>query len=282
MMRPRKNHHSRWPLFAIGASAGAAVWSGWVGLGELVGFGVVHPLPGIADDFTINTAITLPIGVEAYAMYALSVATSGRDLPDRTRRYAWTSAVVSLVLGMGGQVAYHLMEASGMTSAPWQIVAAVSCLPVAVLGAASVLWHLASGADQDDDGQADERQVDDAPASELPAAADMADPVVEQQLVHVEHVPTPQPEPVHVEPEPLPEPVQSKPRPVDAPSKRRGSSDEEILAVIREVLASNPAAGRPAVMTALDEADVSCGTSRAGDLLRQEKAGGHPTLRAVV
>ena len=38
---------------------------------------VVHPLPGIGDGFTINTAITLPIGVETYAAYALRVWLSG-------------------------------------------------------------------------------------------------------------------------------------------------------------------------------------------------------------
>jgi len=133
----------RWPLLVIGASAGTAVWSGWVGLGELVGFGVVHPLPGIADGVTINTAITLPIGVEAYAMYALSVATSTAPITRGARRFAWTSSVGALALGMAGQVAYHLMAADRMTSAPWPIVAAVSCLPVVVLGFASVLWHLA-------------------------------------------------------------------------------------------------------------------------------------------
>src|SRR5215213_4866498 len=90
----------RWPLLATGASAGTATWSGWVGLGELTGFGVVHPLPGIWDDLTVNTAVTLPIGVEAYAMYALSVATSPRPLPARVRRYAWASSAGALVLGM--------------------------------------------------------------------------------------------------------------------------------------------------------------------------------------
>jgi hypothetical protein len=37
----------RWPLFLIAAPAAVAVRSGWVGLGELCGFGIIHPLPGI-------------------------------------------------------------------------------------------------------------------------------------------------------------------------------------------------------------------------------------------
>jgi hypothetical protein len=29
----------RWPLFLIAAPAAVAVWSGWVGLGQMCGFG---------------------------------------------------------------------------------------------------------------------------------------------------------------------------------------------------------------------------------------------------
>ncbi len=135
-------HRRRWPLLLIGAAAGTATWSGWVGLGQLTGFGVVHPLPGIWDGATLNTAITLPIGVEAYAVYALSVATDTRPLTTVGRRYAWASAGAALMLGMAGQIAYHLMDAKAVGAAPWWIVAMVSCLPVLVLGAASLLWHL--------------------------------------------------------------------------------------------------------------------------------------------
>ena len=39
----------RWPLFLIAAPAAVAVWSGWVGLGEMCGFGPVDLLPGIGD-----------------------------------------------------------------------------------------------------------------------------------------------------------------------------------------------------------------------------------------
>lgn len=141
---------ARWPLLIIGASAGAATWSGWVGLGGLTGFGIVKPLPGIFDSFAINTAITLPIGVEAYAVYALAVATSTKELTGRARRYAAWSAAGALILGMLGQAAFHLMAAAGWSVAPWWVVVLVSCMPVAVLGAASYLWHLASVGSPDD------------------------------------------------------------------------------------------------------------------------------------
>jgi hypothetical protein len=53
------------PLLIIALGAFVSIWAGWVGLGELAGFGPVRLLPGIADSFAINSAITLPLGVEA-------------------------------------------------------------------------------------------------------------------------------------------------------------------------------------------------------------------------
>jgi cytochrome bd-type quinol oxidase subunit 2 len=128
-------------VLLLALPAFVAVWSGWVGLGELTGFGVVHPLPGIADGFTINSAITLPIGVETYAAFALRVWLSGR-VPAKARRFAKVSALAALGLGALGQVAYHLLEAAGVTHAPWQITTVVACLPVAVLGMGAALAHL--------------------------------------------------------------------------------------------------------------------------------------------
>jgi hypothetical protein len=130
-----------WPVLLLALPAFVAVWSGWVGLGELTGFGLVHPLPGIADGFTINSAITLPIGVETYAAFALRVWLSGR-VPASARRFAKYSALSALALGALGQVAYHLLEAAGVTRAPWQITTVVACLPVAVLGMGAALAHL--------------------------------------------------------------------------------------------------------------------------------------------
>ncbi|MFF0874489.1 ABC transporter permease [Micromonospora aurantiaca (nom. illeg.)] len=130
-----------WPVVLLALPAFVAIWSGWVGLGGLTGFGVVHPLPGIWDSFSINSAITLPIGVETYGAYALYVWLSGR-VPERARRFAKWSAIASLLVGALGQVAYHLLEAAGVTAAPWWITTAVACLPVAVLGMGAALAHL--------------------------------------------------------------------------------------------------------------------------------------------
>lgn len=131
----------RWPLFLIASPAAIAVWSGWVGLGSMCGFGVVHPLPGILPGFQLNTAITLPVGVESYGAYALGAwLTPG--VPEAARRFARRSAVGALALGMLGQVIYHLLSAAHAIWPPWPVVVLVSCLPVVTLGFGAALTHL--------------------------------------------------------------------------------------------------------------------------------------------
>lgn len=135
----------RWPLILLALPAAVATWSGWVGLGHMTGFGVVQLLPGIWDALAINTAITLPIGVEAYAAFALSAWLNVHPaLSLSTRRFAKWSALASLGLGMLGQIAYHLLETGGYTVAPVWVTTAVSCLPVLVLGMGAGLGHMIS------------------------------------------------------------------------------------------------------------------------------------------
>ncbi len=132
-----------WPLLVLALPAAVAVWSGWVGIGQMTGFGQVHPLPGIWGSLHVDTAITLPVGVEAYAAYALRAWLSASPaVSARTRRFARASAIGSLLLGMAGQIAYHLLIQAGITKAPWGITTGVSCLPVLVLGMGAALAHL--------------------------------------------------------------------------------------------------------------------------------------------
>lgn len=142
--------HKPWPLFIIGLAAAVAVWSGWVGLGNMAGFGMVRPLPGIWDDLRINTTFVLPLSVEAYAAYALRVwvITSSRHM--RTQRFAKWSAIISMIIGAVAQVAYHLMAAAGLTHAPWPVVMLVATVPVVVLGLASALAKMVTN-DQNDE-----------------------------------------------------------------------------------------------------------------------------------
>jgi hypothetical protein len=132
-----------WPLLVLAAPAAVEVWSGWVGIAAKTGFGRVSLLPGLWPSLHLDTAITLPVGVEAYAAYALRAwLASGHAVSPRTRRFAKWSAICSFALGMVGQVAYHLLAQAGTTRAPWAITTIVSCLPVLVLGMGTTLAHM--------------------------------------------------------------------------------------------------------------------------------------------
>jgi len=142
-----------WPLLVLAVPAAAEVWSGWVGIAQKTGFGAVSLLPGIWSSLHLDTAVTLPVGVECYAAYALRAwLASGHAISDRTRRFARWSAICSFALGMAGQVAFHLMDQDHVTRAPWVITTLVSCLPVLVLGMGTALAHMlredAAAADQ--------------------------------------------------------------------------------------------------------------------------------------
>jgi hypothetical protein len=160
----------RWPLLLLAAPAAVSIWAGWVGLGTMAGFGLVHPLPGIADGFELNSAITLPIGVEAYSAYALGTWLTSRPMRRTARLFAAWSSGVALLLGLIGQVVYHVLTTTGHQTAPTPVVVFVACLPVLVLGAGATLHHLLGDpVDQD------------VPASEVTAqpAATEAAPVPE-------------------------------------------------------------------------------------------------------
>jgi hypothetical protein len=119
-----------------------AIWGGWVGLGRLTGFGPIHPLRGIWNDLQLDSAITLPIGLETSAAYALSIWLSDHVADPGARRFAKVSAITSLIAGAAGQIAYHLMTAYHVATAPWPVTTLVATLPVAVLGMGATLAHL--------------------------------------------------------------------------------------------------------------------------------------------
>jgi hypothetical protein len=119
------------------------VWSGWVGIAQKTGFGRVSPLPGIWPSLHLDTTVTLPVGVEAYAAYALRAwLDTSPAVSQRTRRFARRSAIFSFALGMAGQVAYHLLVQAGAARAPWLVTTIVSCLPVLVLAMGTALAHM--------------------------------------------------------------------------------------------------------------------------------------------
>jgi hypothetical protein len=50
-------------LLVLAVPAAVEVFSGWVGIAQMTGFGLVSPLPGIWPALHLDTAITLPVGV---------------------------------------------------------------------------------------------------------------------------------------------------------------------------------------------------------------------------
>jgi hypothetical protein len=145
-VRDRAGTIRSWPLVLLAFPAAAEVWSGWVGIAQKTGFGQVSPLPGIWPSLHLDTSITLPIGVEAYAAYALRAWLAGDHwISPRTRQFAKWSAIFSFTLGMAGQVAYHLLIQADQTRAPWAITTVVSCLPVLVLAMGTTLAHMLRG-----------------------------------------------------------------------------------------------------------------------------------------
>jgi hypothetical protein len=145
-VRDRARSVRSWPLVLLAFPAAAEVWSGWVGIAQKTGFGLVSPLPGIWSSLHLDTTITLPVGVEAYAAYALRAwLATDRWISPRTRRFAKWSAICSFALGMAGQVAYHLLVQAGEARAPWGITTVVSCLPVLVLAMGTALAHMLRG-----------------------------------------------------------------------------------------------------------------------------------------
>jgi hypothetical protein len=168
-----------WPLLVLAAPAAAEVWSGWVGIAQKTGFGLVRPLPGIWPALHLDTPITLPVGVEAYAAYALRAwLAPALWITSRTRRFARWSAICSFALGMAGQIAYHLLAQAGMARAPWAVTTIVSCLPVLVLAMGTALAHmLRADAGTAADPPADGRTGPATPPHPACSAGDQAGPV---------------------------------------------------------------------------------------------------------
>lgn len=136
---PRRNN--LWLLLLIAAPAAVEVWSGWIGLGTFCGFGEIRPLPGVWSGLQINTVLTLPVGMEAYAGYALWVWLAS-SAGETVRAFARRSAIGAFVLSCLGQTTYHLLAAAHLMRAPALVVILVACLPVAVLAFAAALTHL--------------------------------------------------------------------------------------------------------------------------------------------
>jgi hypothetical protein len=203
---PQKRR-KRWPLLLMGAGGSVTIWGGWAGLGRMTGFGKVYLLPGIWDSFHINTIITLPIGMEAYAAYGFGVWLD-RSAPKPARLFAMWSSLVSVILGMAGQAEYHHLVTTHQKVAPGLVVMAVSCLPVMAVMFGALLYHL-----QDEEEKAADSQAQSAPPQTEPAPAVPAPirPAVESPtLESTAAIPT-EPVPTLALPTPAPRPALEPP-----------------------------------------------------------------------
>jgi hypothetical protein len=132
-----------WPLLVLAAPAAAEVWSGWVGIAQKTGFGLVSPLPGIWPSLHLDTAITLPVGVEAYAAYALCAwLTQGQVISARTRRVRQVvcDRLVRSRHGRAGRLSPAGPGRGGAGAVA--VTTIVSCLPVLVLAMGTTLAHM--------------------------------------------------------------------------------------------------------------------------------------------
>jgi hypothetical protein len=241
------------------------------------GFGVVHPLPGIADGVELNSSITLPIGIEAYSAYAFGTWLSTKPMRREARRFAMVSAVIAQGLGLAGQIIYHVLTAQGYHQAPLFVVGFVSCLPVLVFFAAAVLHHLTRDAGVDEAKPAN---------TEAPAIADvLPQPTWPGKWLAAEGQTA------------LPGPVTPVGEKLSAdgvtPSERTGTDDttgrgrtggidvSDLLEAGRQVAADLGQKGesltRRALATELRDRGLSCGNERASELLRalRSEAGDH-------
>jgi hypothetical protein len=185
----------------------------------MCGFGPVNLLPGIGDGFFVNTAITLPVGIESYGAYALSVWLRGRS-SERTRLFARRSAIGALLLGCFGQVAYHLLAAAHWTEAPWPVVVAVSCLPVITLFFAATLMHLQ---------RADTRAPEVTGAAALEATSEAIEEATTEAVT--EAVPVPQEMPLEEAVTEPPEVPSEEPAPVPQEEPAEGPSPRPVRLV---------------------------------------------------
>lgn len=277
-----------WPLLLMGAPAAVAIWSGWVGLGGMAGFGPIRPLPGILPHVVINTAITLPVGVEAYGAYALG-AWLRPGTPPGARRFARWSAIGALLLGGLGQVAYHLLAAVHAVRAPWPVIVAVSCIPVVALGFGAALAHLLGSG-----GEAvpvrplgrDWLAVVTPVASAL--AGRLAPPRGHHAAVPGEHPSLPVAAPPVSTPREKPAVTSREAKPAAPASavarvRRKGpasAADEEVRAAIRELRADDPAVTTYKVTKELKGSKGGIGDVRAARLLAEVLAE-RPGLHAV-
>ena len=111
--------------------------------GRLTGFGMVSPLPGIWPSLHLDTSITLPVGVAAYAASRARLAgpRPGDQRPDLPVRQMVGDLLVRARHGRAGGLSPDGSGRDGPgAGSPFTTI--VSCLPVLVLAMGTALAHM--------------------------------------------------------------------------------------------------------------------------------------------
>jgi len=284
---PGTKRRAMWPLYLISVGAVLAVWSGWVELGAMCGFGIEQPLYGIWNGLKLNAAISLPLSMEAYGFYAMGFWFDP-DEAEGVRTYARWTTILAYSLGFAAQATYHVLAAMHMTHAPIPVVVFVSGVPVATICVAGGLLHkhieARKAALAGDIGGLAGTGVQpapvltDGPAAPRPEAVARAEG---ESLAAPEEAPAPQPvrspEPSAGESPAAAGTVTERPAPEERPANVVRLPDEDEKAALRAELADMAPEDRikaASSMTAREfGARFGYGKSRAAIIQREIKAG---------
>lgn len=143
--------------WTVGLATVAMSWTAWTGLAEMCG----HTQTLDLGLFTFHLSWLTALMVDMYALRAFrSWLRSGSWVSTETRRFAKWSTIAAIVVGVLGNIAYYVMEASGTKTAPLWVTIPVSSLAPLALGA---LGHLRALERRD-------RQVRDSRTVETPVS----------------------------------------------------------------------------------------------------------------
>ena len=153
--------------WVIGLAAASMSWAAWTGLAEKCGHTQTLSL-GFA---TLHLSWLTALMIDIYAMRAFrSWLRSGSWVSESTRRYAMWSTLVAVGVGIGGNIAYHVLETLKIETAPVWVTVLVSGLAPIALGAIGHLralerrdraaWSLAASSETQTQGETSRVKVE--------------------------------------------------------------------------------------------------------------------------
>lgn len=118
--------------WTVGLGAAILSWAAWTGLAQKCGWTESLDLGFV----TLRISWLAAIIVDVYALRAFRVWQRAAPwVSDSSREYAKWSTYISVLIGILGNVAYHVIVSEGIKTAPMWVVIPVSSLPPIMLGA---------------------------------------------------------------------------------------------------------------------------------------------------